>query len=89
MKLKKNKFYIYKTPIFWEMWILIKLGSNCTFLALISLNSALKEDENYYLQLFLEECIFFEKKVVRHIYDSLSDFSYSSDESDEELLKVK
>ena len=28
------------------------------------------------------ECKYIEKKVVRHIYDNLSDFSYSSDESD-------
>ena len=90
IEIEKKIFFTFIRPLFfWEMWILIKLGSNCTFLALIISNSALKEDDNYYLQLFLKECIFFEKKVVRHIHDSLSDFSYSSDESDEELLKVK
>ena len=50
-------------------------------LAAISLDSALKKDENYYLQVFLKECKHIEKKVIMHINDNLSDFS-SSDESD-------
>ena len=54
-----------------------KLDSNS------SLDSALKKDDNYYLQL-LKERRYIEKKVVRHIYDNLSEFFYSSDESDEE-----
>ena len=33
---------------------------------------------------FFKECKHIEKKVVRHIHDNLSDFSSSSDESDEE-----
>ena len=61
-----------------------KLGSNHTCLAVISLDSALKNDDNYYPQVFLKECKYIEKKVVRYIHDSLSDFSYSSDESEEE-----
>ena len=61
-----------------------KLGSNHTCLAVISLDSALKKDENYYPQVFIKECKYIEKKVFRHIHDNLSDFSYSSDESDEE-----
>ena len=65
-----------------------KLDSNHTCLAIISLNSALKKDENYYLQVFLKECKYIEKKVVRHIHDNLSDFSYSSDESDEDSYQV-
>ena len=60
-----------------------KLDSNHT-LAVISLDSALKKDENYYPQVFLKECKYIEKKVVRHIHDNLSDFSYSSDESEKE-----
>ena len=40
--------------------------------------------DNYYPQVFLKECKYFEKKVVRHIHDSLSDFSYFNNESDEE-----
>ena len=60
-----------------------KLDSNHTCLAVISLDSALKEDDNYYLQVFLTECKYIEKKVVGHINDNLSDFSLSDDESDE------
>ena len=49
------------------------------------MDSALKKDDSYYPQVFLTQCRYIEnKKVVRHIQDSLSDFSYSSDESDEE-----
>ena len=60
-----------------------KLDSNHACLAVISLNSALKENDNYYRQVFLKECKYIEKKVVRHIHDNLSDFSHSSDEFDE------
>ena len=41
-------------------------------------------DDSYYGQVFLKECKYILKKVVRHIHDSLSDFFYSSDGSDEE-----
>ena len=58
------------------------LDSNYTCLAVISLNSAPKKDDNCYPQVLLKECKHIEKKVVRHIHDNLSDFSYSSDESD-------
>ena len=60
-----------------------KVDSTHTCLAVISLDSALKKDENYYPQVFLKECKYIEKKVIRHINDNLSDFS-SDDESDEE-----
>ena len=56
-------------------WILI--------IIIIGLDSVLKKDENYYLQVFLKECKYIEEKVVRHINDNLSDCS-SFDESDEE-----
>ena len=59
------------------------LDSNHTCLAVISLNCVLKKD-NYYLQVFLKEYNYIEKIVVRHINDSLSDFSSYDDESDEE-----
>ena len=63
---------------------------NHIFLAVISLDSALKKDDNYYLQVFLNECKYIEKKVVRHIHDHLSDFCYSSDESDKlKINKIK
>ena len=61
-----------------------KLDFNHTCLAVISLDSALKKDDNNYPQVFLKECKYTKKKVVRHIHDNLSDFFYSSDESDEE-----
>ena len=59
-----------------------KVDSNLTCLAVISLDSACRKDENYYPQVLLKECKYIEKKVVRHIHDNLRDFS-SSDESDE------
>ena len=55
------------------------VDSNHTYLAVISLDFALKEDENYYLQESLKECKYIEKKVIRNINGNLSDFS-SSDE---------
>ena len=61
-----------------------KLDSNHTCLAVISLDSAFKKDDNYYPQVFSKECKYIEIKVSRHIHDNLSDFPYSPDESDEE-----
>ena len=58
-----------------------KVDSNHICLAVISLDAALKKDENYYPQVFLKECKYIEKKVVRHIIDDLEN---SSDNSDEE-----
>ena len=52
-----------------------KVGSNHTCLAVISLDSALTKDDNYYPQVFLRECTYIAKKVVRHIHDNLSGFS--------------
>ena len=68
-------FYEKKTP---------KVDSNHTCLAVITLDSALKKDYSYYLQVLLKECKYIEKKVIKHINNNLSNFSYSSDESDEE-----
>ena len=72
-----TEFYDKKVP---------KLDSNHTCLAVISLDSALMKDDNYYPQVFyiITESKYIEKKVVRHIHDNLNGFSYSSDESDEE-----
>ena len=39
------------------------LGSNHTCLAVISLDSALKKNDNYYPQVFSEECKYIEKKT--------------------------
>ena len=54
-----------------------KVDSNHTCLAVISLDSALKEDDNYYLQVLLKECRYIGKIVIRDINDNLSDFSSS------------
>ena len=60
-----------------------KVDSNHTCLAVIRLDFALKKDDNYYLEVFLKECKYIEKKVIRNMNDNLSDFSYS-DEPDED-----
>ena len=65
-------FYNKKSP---------EVDSNHACLAVIDLDSALKKDDNHYPQMFLKECKYIEKKVIRHIVDNLSHFS-SSDESD-------
>ena len=57
---------------------ILKLDSNHTCLAVISLDSALKKDGNYYLQVFLKDCKYIEKNVFRHIHGNSSGFSYSS-----------
>ena len=57
-----------------------KVDSNHTRLPVISLNSALKKDENYYPQVSLKECKYIEKKVLRHIAQDIEIFSSDSDE---------
>ena len=54
-----------------------KVDSNHTCLAIMSLDSAHKKDENYYLPVFSKECKYIEKKVIRHINDNSSDFLLS------------
>ena len=58
-----------------------KMDSNHACLAATSLASALKKDENCYLQVFLKECKYIEKMVIRHTVDFIEN---SSDDSDEE-----
>ena len=60
------------------------MDSNHTCLAMISLDYALNKDGNYYPQVFLKECKYIMKKLIRHIIDNLESFSDDSDESDEE-----
>ena len=79
----KANLFIIKITDFYDKKI-PKLDYNHTCLAVISLDSPLKKDDNYYPQVFLKECKYIEKKVVRHIHDNLSDIPYSSDESDDE-----
>ena len=63
------------------------MDSNHTCLVLISLDSVLNKDENYYPQVFLNECKYIEKKGIRHTTDDLEslsdDFDYF-DDSDKE-----
>ena len=61
-----------------------KVDSNQNCLVVITLDSVLKKDDSYYPQIFLKECRYIEKKVIRHINDNFSDFSSDDDESDEE-----
>ena len=63
------------------------LGSNHTCLAVITFDSALKKNDNYYPQVFLKECKYIEKKVIRLINDNLSDFSSEDDEDGDESDK--
>ena len=41
------------------------MESNHTYLAIIGLDLAVTEDKNYELQVFLKECKYIEKKVIR------------------------
>ena len=60
-----------------------KVGSSRTCLAVISLDFILKKDGSYYPQVFLKECQFIKKKVIRQMIN-LSDFSCSCHDSDKE-----
>ena len=44
-----------------------KVDSNHTCLAVISWDTALKKDDNYYPQVFFKKCKHIGKKVIRHI----------------------
>ena len=45
--------------------VMPKLGSNHTCLEVIAIDSSLKDDENYYLQVLLKECKYIEKEKIR------------------------
>ena len=74
----KIKFHDDEVTDFYHKGI-PKVDSNHTCIAVNSLDSALKKDDNYYPQVFLKECKYIEKKVIRHINDNLRDFSYSDE----------
>ena len=57
-----------------------QVDSTQTSVAAVSLDSALKKNENYYLQVILKEFKYIGKKVIRHINDNLSFYSSESDE---------
>ena len=65
-----------------------KVDYNHTCLALISLDSALKKDENSYLQVFLKECKYIEKIVVRQIIDDVKSCSDDSGVSMKNKLRL-
>ena len=50
---------------------MLKAGSNYTCLAVMTIDSALKRYENYYLQVFLKEYKYVEKEMIRHITEDL------------------
>ena len=56
---------------------------NNTCLSVISFDFAFKKDKSYHPQALLKECKYIEKKLIRHINNNLSGFSYY-DESDQE-----
>ena len=56
-----------------------KTGSDYTCLAVINFDSALKKYENCHSQLFLKECKYIEKEVIKYITE---DIDISSDYSD-------
>ena len=65
-----------------------KIGSNCTCFAVISLDSAIKKEENYYPPVFLKDCKYIkkEKKMMRHITEDTKIFSNDSGKYEEEEL---
>ena len=57
-----------------------KAGPNPTCLAVITIDTALKKEENFYPQVFLKECKYIEKETIRHIIKDLEVSSYEFDE---------
>ena len=57
-----------------------KAGTDHTCLAVITITSAFKKEENYYQYIFLEECKYIRKEVIRYITGDLQNFSDVSDE---------
>ena len=53
---------------------------------MISLDSTIKKDENYYPHMFLKECKYIEKKVIRHINDNFSVFTSDNDPGEEKMF---
>ena len=53
-------------------------------MVIISCDSAFKKDDNYYPKVFLKECKYIEKKVIRYISDNLSDFFSDDDDDDDD-----
>ena len=62
----KTKFHGDEVTDFYDKEI-PKMDPNQTCVAVTGLDSALKEDENHYMQVFLKEGKYIVKKVIRHI----------------------
>ena len=73
----KKFLVVMKLQIF--MIDISKVDSNHTYLAVISLDSALKKAENYYPEVFLQECKY-KKKLIKDITQDIDIFSSDSDE---------
>ena len=58
----------------------LKAGSDYTCLLVISVDSALKKDENYYSQAFLKEFKYIEKEMISYITEDMEVFSSDCDE---------
>ena len=58
---------------------MIKKFLSWILIILVCLDSALKKDDNYYPQLFLKECKYIKKKVIRFITQDIEIFSSYSD----------
>ena len=56
------------------------MDSTHTCLAIITLHSALKKDENCYPKMLLKECKYIEKSVIRRITEDMDSFSSNSGE---------
>ena len=61
-----------------------KKDSSHTCSAVMSLDSVFKKDGNNYMQEFLKQCKYIEKKVNRYIIDDLESSSDDSNDSDED-----
>ena len=80
----KIKPYAHEVTDFYDKEV-PKVDSNYTCLAVMSLDSDLNKDGNYYPQVFLKVCKYIEKKVIRHV---IGDLESSSEDSDEEQIKA-
>ena len=64
----------------------IKKSLSDTSLAVLNLDSALKKDKNYYLQVFWNECKYIEKEVIRHFTKAPKvSFDESHDSHEEQI----
>ena len=83
------KLQIFMIQIF-RNFLIPKVDSNHTCLAVVSLDAAIKKYKNYYPKVFFKECKCIKKNAFWHINDNLSSFSSSdyTDDSDEEQSKA-